>query len=162
MQKKALIYNMLADCSARFKENVSKDYLQAISYDLEKYSIEDIKSSLELIKTQSDFFPSLAQIIKNIAPVTSEHELATTQALIILEAARNYSCYDKQGPKDFLGELWEVASMFGWSALTKLTDKELNTARAQLRDLCKAFNKIKPNKNGDKKLKSITGQLRLE
>ena len=159
MEKKAKIYNMLADCSARFKEKVSTDYIKAISYDLEEYSTVDIKKSLDLIKRQSDFFPSLAQIIKNIDPSTSEHELATTQALTILEAARNYSCYDKDGPQDCLGELWEVASMFGWAALTKITDKELNTTRAQLRDLCKAFNKNNISKESNKNLEILSGSI---
>lgn len=146
MNRKSEIYLILTKLSASFKETPEPDYLQAISCDLEEYSIEAIKASCDIVKKTCKFFPSLSEIVKNIEPVIEEIDIANEKANKILYAAANYSQYDKVGPKEFLGDLWPIADTFGFAGLTMITNDDLKIVRAQLRGHCKSYDaRIKSN-----------------
>lgn len=98
---------------------------------------EELKASIKNIIFKCKFFPSIAEIIEIVRP--SVDDQANEIAGEILNSIRNFGTPEVKEAMAFLGpEKWDVVTRFGgWSILSKLEYDQMNTARAQLRELAK-------------------------
>ncbi|GEM_PF-5363374 len=138
-EKKARIYDELVALDVILGTEQKKERLVGYVNHLETYPLGSIISILRGFHRRLIYFPRLAEIIENLEGFSdSTIDLANVIASDII------SCISKFGPgrieevKKELGPNFVVVEKFGrWADLCAITYNEVNTVRAQLRELAK-------------------------
>lgn len=137
---KAQVFRALCDLAKAYgKDSISQDRLEIYTeFLVSELSVSELRKSFSKILVTCKFFPSIAEIIELAKPKFDTSEEAVIIANKVLECARSFSYADIKGAKEFLGEHFLIAERYGWRNLVELQNSELQSARAQLRELAKA------------------------
>jgi hypothetical protein len=114
---------------------VQVDYLTA------RYSEQEIIKAVSKLFGESQWFPDASMVIAKIKPSSDEVKLdALAMSGEIIAAISSKGQYQAVEAKKMLGATaWYAVERFGgWNYICGLQYDELNTARAQLRDLCRS------------------------
>jgi len=133
--------------------NTTSERLNLYAKILDSYDLELVKKAIVKIALESKFFPDISEIVAILDPKMDEKAEANEMAGAIIESISRYGRYHGEGAAAYLGKkAWLVVSRLGgWSDLCKVTNSELNTLRAQIRDLSQAMNQLsKTNPENEK------------
>ena len=120
----------------------------------------ELRASIKNIVFKCKYFPSVAEIVEIVRP--SPDDQANNIAGKILESVSSFGSYQGKEAKEFLGPDWDVVIGYGgWALLCKLENKDLTSARAQLRDLAKACVRAR-TREGQLQNTRIEGQSELK
>lgn len=136
-----LIYNLISRMADLFSENVSKDRIAAYVDLLNGYSSKEIAVAIKKCCNECEYFPKLATIVKKINPPEDLQASSNEMAGLIIESIARYGSYGSRQASEALGAIpWRVIEQYGgWRHLCTLQSSEMGTARAQLRELCRAI-----------------------
>jgi len=107
---------------------------------LAQFELPKVMAALKKLYYEHPRFPDISDIMKIINPPISEQDKAMEMAGEILDAIRSFGSYQVKEAREALGPVvWLAIERFGgWSTLTSLTNNEMGSARAQLRECCKS------------------------
>lgn len=170
------VFEALKDLAKAYgKDSITQDRLEIYtSFLVNELTVQELRNSFSKILTSCKFFPSIAEIMELARPKAEVTDEAVLIASRVLECARSFSYADIKGAKEFLGVYFPIAERYGWKNLVELQYSELQTARAQLRELAKAhinftlknqdqnLNQLRPSKESDSLLRSLSNTLPIE
>jgi len=139
------IFDQLRKLAISKGQEVTEERLHIYTEFLSKYDHADVMQALLKCFKEVKFFPDISEIIKAIEePIDIETE-AQIMAGEILDAAKSFGQYQANEAKEALGsKAWYSVERFGgWDTVCGLKYSELNTSRAQLKNICKASIKLK-------------------
>jgi hypothetical protein len=144
MKYQEALYDALMKFGVLFEKVPSPERIQAYVEELKKYSPEQVSSALKQLKVEARYFPSLSEIIERINPPLSENDHANEMMGAIIDSLTKFGQYQAEEAKKHLGpEAWFVVERIGgWHSLCMATYDELNSMRAQVREMAKAAKKI--------------------
>lgn len=147
MSLKRDIYESLILIAQAYGVTPQKERIQIYTDFLsEQLSAEQLKAAIPLIFSKCKFFPSIAEIVE-IAK-GSDLDNAHESVELIFRALREFGFYRAKEAKESLPEnIWNIIQAFGgWSELCRIENSQLNTARAQLREIAKSNHRRKDYK----------------
>ena len=135
-------------------------YVQNASSDLRGLDEHGVKEIFKGLVRVCEKFPSYAEFLRWSGIETNTHDQAVLMAGQIIEAISDFGTMQVTEAKAYLGpRAWMAVRKFGgWKDLCMLDYSQLNTARAQLRDICKGVinvDKINPNLITDETQKNV-------
>lgn len=136
------VYNLLVSVAQVFRDTKInqeglKFYTETLANEL---SFDEIKNAVMKIAVtkREPFFPSIAEIIQTAKPKLSVDEEANLVANEIIKCVAELGPYRLSEVRERLGSNFAIAESFGWMNLCEVQNSELQTVRAQLRELSKA------------------------
>jgi hypothetical protein len=150
------IYDLISKFSVFFVPVPSiekiKAYTEALS--LDNFTSEQVNFVLNNCARKSKFFPSLSDFYETFSPQDSEIDQANEMAGKIISCISLFGPMRRGDVFDYVGEEgWRVIENYGgWTSLCEITNDQVPTVRAHLRDLAKS--KIKKYQV-DKNLRTI-------
>jgi hypothetical protein len=140
--EKGIIYDKIASMAVLYGQAQTQQRITMYVELLAKYDCFSISRALDEIAVTSKFFPSLAEIIENIAFLNCVTLDPTEVANSLINSTYSFGEYRPKEAREYLGlEKWDIVEKFGgWRALCRFDESQKSTIRAQLRDLIKAIN----------------------
>lgn len=137
-KKNKKIYDALAKLSVLFDNPPSQTRLKAYVEVLNDYNEADITFGIKSAQIECDRFPSLAWLIKKMQGVGTEMDAALQMSGEIIESISRFGRMRGDEAKEYLGEVaWlAVERSGGWNNLCQITNNQVPTTKAQLRDIC--------------------------
>lgn len=145
-KKKERIYDLLAQLSVLFDDRPSEERLIAFCEVLHEYPMSDIEKSIKRAITESERFPTVARLVKNMLPdVTQVDDAANRIAGEIISGISRFGRYNYNEAKKSMSNsaIQVVESFGGWALICETTTAQLNTVRAQLRDIARGISRQK-------------------
>lgn len=145
--KKLAIKSAIYQMGLRFNQEPSREKIEAYANDLIGFTPEQIIFAFrQVINSGSAFFPSLAEILKHLRPPEEKKEdLAPVIVNEMLQAIRNFSQYDEVRMLESVSENARLAFLALGSTMDIRLSENLETSKAQLRDLIKGVIASKEN-----------------
>lgn len=114
--------------------------LQAYTEILSNYEPDQLSQCLKSMLMESNRFPEIGKILKNLNPQPNLEERAMEMATEIFRVVREIGSSDYEAAKKELGDvaMLAVQRAGGLHEIGQTDIKQLGTLRAQLRDICKA------------------------
>jgi hypothetical protein len=130
-------------------EKVDSDRLKMYTEVLsEELTPEQLHMAIRRVVTSCRFFPSVAEIIELARPKADARDDATIIANEIIECVSRFGPYQVKEVKEYLGDKFFVAERFGWANLCAIQNSEIQSVRAQLRDLAMAYVNLRKKEEG--------------
>ena len=139
MNEQAKIFEGLQKLAILMGGNVSQERLIGYVNYLSEYSYEEVQNALNKIVLTCDRFPTIKQIRSILEPELNGDQNAIDLAGTIISCISSIGGNNHEQAKKEIGEIgWQaVESYGGWRELCKISNNEIGTANAQLRELCK-------------------------
>jgi len=111
---------------------------------LKEYNHDEVMAAFKNLFESSHRFPDLSDIIKIIKPPLTETDKANEVMGAIMEALQSFGPMQPKEARAKLGPIaWFVVERVGgWNSLCMATYDQLNSMRAQVRDMAKAAEKL--------------------
>lgn len=140
MQKKEQVYEALRRLAIFKGDNPTDERLKLYCEYLEKYDCDKILFALKSLLENLNRFPDISDIIKLINPSLDANEDANVILGEIMEALASFGSMQSIEAKKSLGPIaWTVVlKIGGWDCLCKMGYSDLNSARAQMREMAKS------------------------
>lgn len=157
--KKLAIKSAIYQMGLRFNQEPSKEKIEAYANDLMGYTPEQITFAFrQVIASGTDFFPSMAAILKHLQPkeVTSQ-DVGNEVANELIEKILEFGRY-KQGLSEALSPVAQKILEENRYLFLEILDSEKHqvpSIRAQIRDLVKAKTEGKKAASYNEKLAKI-------
>lgn len=146
------IYDELVLLSAAFEKPQTVQRLKIYTEELSKHKSEDVVMAVRKALTEFKFFPSLAELIELIRNKNGTiDEMAVIIANEIIECISRFGLNNMGECRAFLGvDKWGIVERSGgWSNLCSITNAEIPTTRAQIREVARAYlNRTKRETSG--------------
>jgi hypothetical protein len=138
---KAAIYDQINSLAIAFGTPQTKERIMIYAEELSEFDQHDIIRAIKRAKIECKFFPSLSEIVDFIKlPNGNPEEVAVRIANEIIECISKFGPYQTLEVKNHLGENWGVVERFGgWRSLCEISNEEIPTTKAQLRELAKSY-----------------------
>lgn len=140
MSKKE-IYDLISKFSVFFVPNPSIEKIKAYSeaLALDNFTTEQVNFVLNNYARKSKFFPSLSDFYEPFTANENETDHANELAGKIISCIGDFGPWRSDEVKEHVGKLgWDVVENFGgWQLICNITNDQIPTVRAQLRDLAK-------------------------
>ena len=138
-ENKARIFDALVKFGILFDYSPTKERLMIYVEHLVNYPAIEIYKALTKLKTTANKFPTLADIENILNASLNESDNANEGMARIVAALSQFGQYQAKDAREHLGsEAWFVVlGLGGWCNLCLCTHSELNTLRAQARELFK-------------------------
>ena len=121
---------------------VNRERIKIYCMDLRDYNQAEVIQAIRKLRVSSTWFPQICEIIDMVKMQGQDAgELATIIASEIIEAISMFGSQDVKGVKEHLGDekYGIVERSGGWKNLCSITNAEIPSTRAQLRELAKAY-----------------------
>ncbi len=151
MQKnKEVIFETIRKMAVIKGGDIAQERIELYTEVLSKYDTKKVLEAIKTLTLESRFFPDISEFLKIIDPNPDKDTLANDMVGAIIEAIAEFGSYNSEGAAEYLGvKAWHVVERSGgWQTLCQTTYNQLNTLRAQLRDLAKSvevMSKISPD-----------------
>lgn len=141
MRNQAQIYDALALLSVVLNQPQDTKRLQFYAEALKDFEVERVVGLIQSLSRTTKFFPQLVEIIEPLKGLDAPtEETATIIASEIIECISRFGPYQTNEVKQYLGEKFQVIDRIGgWQSLCQITNGEVASTRAQLRELAKAY-----------------------
>lgn len=135
----AEIYDALVLLSVVLNQPQDPKRLKFYAETLKEFDLKAVISQIKGFSTQARYFPQLVEIIEPLRGLNvPTDELATMIANEIIDSL--YRCGSEAHAAQVLGEKYYIVQRLGgWETLSRVDLSEINTLRAQTRELAKAY-----------------------
>ena len=155
MDSKAIVFESLRKLAMLKGVEVKTERLTAYVDYLAEYKPEQVLSALKLCMDTIKGFPDISDIVKILNPPENEIDQAYDVLDEIMQYLRSHGEMQAKEVKQLMSPVaWSVCEgLGGYTSLCRMTYDELNTMRAQARDMAKS--KIKHEKREIAKTPSV-------
>jgi hypothetical protein len=138
-QDRARVIAAMSACAEACNRTFSDDTLKAFAHLLRDLPLAAVLRQFTLAMGDGRF-PSMNSVRAAVLGSVDDRDEAQDIADRILAAIPRFGGYRATDARTHLGEAaWEVVARFGgWEQVCKVTDRELGTLRAQMRDCARA------------------------
>ena len=138
-------------------QEVTSERIQIYIKVLAEYETEEVSSAIMKCFKELKFFPDISEVIKFIREPVDAYTNAEIMTGEIFDVAKRIGRHEISKAKEALGPIaWFAVERFGgWDTICNLTYDQLGTARAQLRNICKASMSITHLDANSSEIKSL-------
>lgn len=135
----AEIYDALILLSVVLNQAQDPRRLMFYAETLKAFDLKQVIAQIKGFSTTSKYFPQLVEIIEPLRGLdVPTDELAIITANEIIDSL--YRCGSESHAAEVLGEKYQIVQRLGgWETLSRVDLSEVNTLRAQVRELAKAY-----------------------
>ncbi len=126
--------------AAYYDKDLNKVRLEFDGRFFDQFTQEELKQIYIKCLSTFKFYPSIAELKELLQPKEDPKDQANEMSGAILQAVRDYGRYQPLKIKMLLGPIaWHAIESFGgWELLCNTPEDQMQTVRAQLRDMCKS------------------------
>ena len=138
--KKEIIFKTFQNLAIFSGQKISPERIELYVEYLSKYETTQIMRALKICLETIPYFPAISHILKILDPHKTENDIGNEILSEIMTALKNNGEYQARDVKQTISKsAWDaVEGVGGWTALCRMTYSDLNTARAQIREMGKA------------------------
>jgi len=140
-KSKSRVYDQLVRLSIAKRQPVTSELAEIYTEYLSKYQESEVMSALMYCFENIKFFPDISEIKKIIEKPIDKDSIAQEITGKIFEAVKIFGSHQILEARESLGqEAWGIVERFGgWKIVCALEYRDMNTARAQLKNIAKGY-----------------------
>lgn len=148
MNHRTLLTEILIAFGEYYDRKLTTTQIAMYVEDLTALTPDELRAACKLYRQdpKNDRFPLPAKLIALVRPVASAEDIGRDTAAAIIDAVHRAGNNNSERAREIMGELgWAiVARMGGWACFCQeLTNENLTTYRAQIRDLAATMHRTK-------------------